>query len=105
MPINIVCTKAAGRFVEGVTYVASKKTYVEGYSVRPVECDFVTFVFGAHMGDDFTVTESDGVAHFEKVKSCCEITEEERKLLLDGHYTPEELWGGPKPTCPKCCGK
>lgn len=68
MPINIVCTKSAGRFVKGETYVASKKTYVDGYSVRPVECEFLQFMFGAHMNEDFTVTESDGVAHFKPAK-------------------------------------
>ncbi|QHJ79655.1 MAG: hypothetical protein [Caudoviricetes sp.] len=68
MPINIVCTKSAGRFVKGETYVASKKTYVEGYSVRPVECDFLTFMFGANMSDDFKIQEPDGTAIFEPKK-------------------------------------
>ncbi len=68
MPINIVCTKAAGRFVKGETYVASKKTFVEGYSVRPVQCEFLQFMFGAHMDDDFTVKENDGTAQFEPAK-------------------------------------
>lgn len=33
---------------------------------------------------------------------CCEITDEEQALLDAGEYTPEELWGGSLPTCPKC---
>lgn len=36
---------------------------------------------------------------------CCIPTDEERALLAAGEYTPEELWGGPRPTCPKCIGK
>lgn len=38
-------------------------------------------------------------------KVCCEPTAEELKLLAEGSYTPEELWGGPRPTCPKCFNK
>ncbi|MEE5138719.1 hypothetical protein V2J83_24780 [Pseudomonas alliivorans] len=33
---------------------------------------------------------------------CCTPTDEERALLAAGDCTPEELWGGPHPTCPKC---
>lgn len=33
---------------------------------------------------------------------CCEPTAEEEALLASGEYRPEELWGGPRPTCPKC---
>jgi hypothetical protein len=33
---------------------------------------------------------------------CCKPTEAELKLLNDGDYTPEELWGGREPSCPKC---
>lgn len=34
---------------------------------------------------------------------CCAPTAEELKLLADGDYTPEELWGvGGKPSCPDC---
>ncbi len=33
---------------------------------------------------------------------CCTPTDEERALLAAGDCTPEELWGGPRPTCPKC---
>lgn len=36
---------------------------------------------------------------------CCEPTAEELQLLADGDCTPEELWGGPRPTCPECIGK
>lgn len=36
---------------------------------------------------------------------CCEPTEEELLLLRNGDFTPEELWGGSKPTCPKCINK
>lgn len=33
---------------------------------------------------------------------CCEPTPDELASLAAGDYTPEELWGGSKPTCPKC---
>lgn len=33
---------------------------------------------------------------------CCKPTDDERKLLANGDYTPDELWGGSRPTCPKC---
>lgn len=33
---------------------------------------------------------------------CCRPTADEEVLLATGEYTPEELWGGPRPTCPKC---
>ena len=36
---------------------------------------------------------------------CCEPTAEEKAMLENGDYTPEELWGGSRPTCPKCHGK
>ncbi|ATW62284.1 hypothetical protein Psp6_00031 [Pseudomonas phage Psp6] len=35
--------------------------------------------------------------------TCCEPTAEELAVLRNGDYRPEELWGGSKPTCPKCC--
>jgi len=35
-------------------------------------------------------------------QQCCTPTPEEKKLLAAGDYTPEELWGGNRPTCPKC---
>lgn len=35
---------------------------------------------------------------------CCVPTPEEEQLLASGDYRPEELWGGPRPTCPKCIG-
>lgn len=35
---------------------------------------------------------------------CCVPTVEEKALLAAGDCTPEELWGGPRPTCPKCIG-
>lgn len=34
--------------------------------------------------------------------TCCVPTAEEEALLNAGEYTPEELWGGRRPTCPKC---
>lgn len=37
-------------------------------------------------------------------KKCCEPTADEEVLLATGEYTPEELWGGNRPTCPKCIG-
>lgn len=37
--------------------------------------------------------------------ACCTPTADEQKLLAEGSYTPEELWGGSRPTCPKCFGK
>lgn len=37
--------------------------------------------------------------------TCCTPTADELKLLAEGSYTPEELWGGSRPTCPKCFGK
>jgi len=33
---------------------------------------------------------------------CCKPTAEEEALLASGEYRPEELWGGSRPTCPKC---
>lgn len=33
---------------------------------------------------------------------CCTPTAEEEALLASGDYRPEELWGGIRPTCPKC---
>lgn len=36
---------------------------------------------------------------------CCTPTAEEKALLAAGDCTPEELWGGSKPTCPKCIGR
>ena len=38
-------------------------------------------------------------------KVCCEPTSEELKLLAEGSYSPEELWGGSEPSCPKCFNK
>lgn len=35
-------------------------------------------------------------------EKCCEPTAEELELLKNGDYRPEELWGGSRPTCPKC---
>lgn len=36
----------------------------------------------------------------------CRVTDEERALLANGDYRPEELWGvGGVKTCPKCAGK
>lgn len=34
--------------------------------------------------------------------ACCTPSAEENELLRNGDYTSEELWGGPRPTCPKC---
>lgn len=36
---------------------------------------------------------------------CCEPTAEELALLAAGDCTPQELWGGSRPTCPKCIRK
>lgn len=38
----------------------------------------------------------------QETKQCCMPTDEEKALLAAGDYTPEELWGGSRPTCPKC---
>lgn len=38
-------------------------------------------------------------------RACCRPTPEELKLLASGEYRAEELWGGDRPTCPKCIGK
>lgn len=35
----------------------------------------------------------------------CEPTAEDLKLIADGDYCAEELWGGPRPTCPECIEK
>lgn len=37
--------------------------------------------------------------------ACCVPTAEEEVLLAAGDCTPEELWGGRRPTCPKCIGR
>lgn len=36
---------------------------------------------------------------------CCTPSAEDLQLLAEGSYTPEELWGGSRPTCPKCIDK
>lgn len=41
----------------------------------------------------------------KQAAACCAPTAEEEALLANGEYTPEELWGGREPTCPKCIGK
>ena len=43
----------------------------------------------------FTHTHSSAVL-------CCIPTARDLELLNSGEYTPEELWGGPRPTCPAC---
>lgn len=45
---------------------------------------------------EFAAQPSDGAL------TCCTPTAEEKALLAAGDYTPEELWGGSRPTCPKC---
>lgn len=35
-------------------------------------------------------------------RGCCVPSAEEKALLATGEYTPQELWGGSRPTCPKC---
>lgn len=35
-------------------------------------------------------------------RGCCVPSVEEKALLATGEYTPQELWGGSRPTCPKC---
>ncbi|MDD1966133.1 septum formation initiator family protein [Pseudomonas putida] len=35
-------------------------------------------------------------------EQCCTPTAEEKASLAAGDCTPEELWGGSRPTCPKC---
>lgn len=35
----------------------------------------------------------------------CEPSEQDLKLIREGDYCAEELWGGRKPTCPNCIGK
>lgn len=37
-----------------------------------------------------------------QVAQCCEPTAKELEALNSGAFTPEELWGGSRPTCPKC---
>ena len=39
---------------------------------------------------------------YQELPKCCVPTAEEEMLLATGEYTPEELWGGRQPTCPKC---
>ena len=36
---------------------------------------------------------------------CCVPTAQEEALLAAGEYTPEELWGGKEPSCPRCFKK
>ena len=56
------------------------------------------------LGD--ALNDENGPAHMgEPVverHQCCTPTPEEEQLLANGDYTPEELWGGNRPTCPKC---
>lgn len=40
-----------------------------------------------------------------KVNLCCVPTAEEEALLASGEFCAEELWGGRRPTCPKCIGQ
>lgn len=37
--------------------------------------------------------------------TCCKPSAEDLKLIADGDYCAEELWGGPRPTCPECIDK
>lgn len=39
-----------------------------------------------------------------RLAKCCVPTAVEEALLAAGEYTPEELWGGREPSCPKCIG-
>lgn len=39
-----------------------------------------------------------------KKKPCCTPTAAEIELLSSGDFCAEELWGGHRPTCPKCIG-
>lgn len=61
------------------------------------------------------VADDEGMADFKEAESllaridaalagreCCTPTAEERASLAAGDCTPEELWGGSRPTCPKC---
>lgn len=55
-----------------------------------------------------TLTAFEGFQQFKDEQKltltdkCCEPTEEELALIQSGDYRPEELWGGTRPTCPKC---
>lgn len=107
MSIKIECIKSSGNFTEGKSYIASKKTYVDGYNVREEECHWLDSFFGYHMNEDFEIHDTKGVSVFIPLeKECCHLTEEERQLLQNGDYTREELFGiGGRKTCPKCYNK
>lgn len=40
----------------------------------------------------------------EEAVPCCTASAEDIELIAKGDFTPEELWGGPRPTCHKCIG-
>ena len=60
-------------------------------------CDLSAGMFGRAMSD--LIRELVGSPAFVP---CCTATDEERASLQSGDFKPEELWGGPSPTCPKC---
>lgn len=43
--------------------------------------------------------------NLNKTFDCCNPTAAELELLRNGDFCAEELWGGSRPTCPKCVGK
>ncbi|WP_428945258.1 hypothetical protein ACQK5W_04040 [Pantoea sp. FN060301] len=47
---------------------------------------------------------ADTIALSGQPQKCCQPTREELASLARGDFTPEELWGGPRPSCPKCAG-
>lgn len=55
-------------------------------------------------GPDYTGEDAEAAKCNGSGFNCCKPTAEENALLKAGDYTPEELWGGPRPTCPKCIG-
>lgn len=53
-------------------------------------------------GAGWCVTSGAVPDKYIELTKCCVPTADEEVLLATGEYTPEELWGGPRPTCPKC---
>lgn len=82
--------------VEGV--LMDGDCFVKGHELRRIGGKLFDSNFPYCFNEDeFTVIDGE---------ECCRLTEEERQLLQNGDYTPEELFGiGGRKTCPKCYNK
>ena len=58
--------------------------------------------YDAAIADLIKLVEALSASAEPSAPKCCTPTDEEEALLASGDYRPEELWGGGRPTCPKC---